>query len=150
MLARYPLLLLLGHRVHDDRQVSDRCVEDRYQPGHRRLYRAEKLCEELLPAGELAQGHNVVAAHHTAAFEDAALQLERLDLVRKLGFRDDPSAEVKALAMMADTALQNEDFDRAVETVAARVGGRDVVLTMGAGSVTRLAAPILEALEGRG
>ncbi|KAJ3973725.1 secretory pathway protein Sec39-domain-containing protein [Lentinula raphanica] len=39
-----------------------------------------------------------------------------LDLVYKLGFRDDIVAEVKALAMLADTALQVEDFDRAYET----------------------------------
>ncbi|KAI0068370.1 Sec39-domain-containing protein [Artomyces pyxidatus] len=39
-----------------------------------------------------------------------------LDLVHKLGFRDDAAAQVKALAMIADTALQAEDFDRAYET----------------------------------
>ncbi|KAI0051709.1 Sec39-domain-containing protein [Auriscalpium vulgare] len=39
-----------------------------------------------------------------------------LDLVHKLGFRDDPAAKVKALAMIADTALQAEDFARAYET----------------------------------
>lgn len=38
-----------------------------------------------------------------------------LDLVYKLGFRDDIVAEVKALAMLADTALQAEDFTRAYE-----------------------------------
>ncbi|TFY76821.1 hypothetical protein EWM64_g7190 [Hericium alpestre] len=38
-----------------------------------------------------------------------------LDLVRKLGYRDDPAAEVKALAMITDTALQAEDFTRAYE-----------------------------------
>jgi hypothetical protein len=39
-----------------------------------------------------------------------------LDLVYKLGFRDDAAAEVKTLAMLADTALQVEDFSRAYET----------------------------------
>ncbi|KAJ4485984.1 secretory pathway protein Sec39-domain-containing protein [Lentinula aciculospora] len=39
-----------------------------------------------------------------------------LDLVYKLGFRDDIVAEVKTLAMLADTALQAEDFERAYET----------------------------------
>jgi neuroblastoma-amplified sequence len=38
-----------------------------------------------------------------------------LDLVHKLGFRDDAVAEVKTLAMLADTALQAEDFLRAHE-----------------------------------
>ena len=38
-----------------------------------------------------------------------------LDLVHKLGFRNDVLAEVKTLAMIADTALQAEDFDRAFE-----------------------------------
>lgn len=39
-----------------------------------------------------------------------------LDLVDKLGFRGDTVARVKALAMIADTALQAEDFARAFET----------------------------------
>ncbi|KAF8634440.1 hypothetical protein AX15_000889 [Amanita polypyramis BW_CC] len=38
-----------------------------------------------------------------------------LDLCYKLGFRDDIVAEVKVLAMVADTALQSEDFERAFE-----------------------------------
>ena len=36
-----------------------------------------------------------------------------LDLVQKLGFKGDSTAEVKTLGMIADVALQNEDFDRA-------------------------------------
>ena len=47
-----------------------------------------------------------------------------LELVRKLGYRDDTLAEVKTLTMISDTALQMEDFevafqaiDRMVETV---------------------------------
>jgi len=39
-----------------------------------------------------------------------------LDLANKLGHRDDPVANVKVLAMLADTALQAEDFTRAYET----------------------------------
>ncbi|KAF7985302.1 hypothetical protein HWV62_6471 [Athelia sp. TMB] len=39
-----------------------------------------------------------------------------LDLVHKLGFRGDAAAEVKTLAMLANTALHAEDFDRAYET----------------------------------
>jgi neuroblastoma-amplified sequence len=39
-----------------------------------------------------------------------------LDLVDKLGFRGDSVARVKTLAMIADTALQAEDFARAFET----------------------------------
>ncbi|KAF6766537.1 secretory pathway protein Sec39-domain-containing protein [Ephemerocybe angulata] len=38
-----------------------------------------------------------------------------LDLCYKLGFRNDVTAEVKVLAMMADTALQAEDFTRAYD-----------------------------------
>lgn len=38
-----------------------------------------------------------------------------LDLMRKLGYRNDKLAEVKTLAMLADTALQAEDFPRAFE-----------------------------------
>ncbi|KAG6888837.1 hypothetical protein C0992_007395 [Termitomyces sp. T32_za158] len=40
-----------------------------------------------------------------------------LDLVHKLGYRDDVVAEVKTLAMLADTALQAEDFPRAFELI---------------------------------
>ena len=36
-----------------------------------------------------------------------------LDLVRKLGFKDDSTAEIKTLGMISDVALQNEEFDRA-------------------------------------
>ncbi|KAJ7596927.1 secretory pathway protein Sec39-domain-containing protein [Mycena floridula] len=39
-----------------------------------------------------------------------------LDLVYKLGLRDDVVAEVKTLAMLADTALQSEDFEKAYES----------------------------------
>lgn len=39
-----------------------------------------------------------------------------LDLVHKLGFRGDVVAEVKTLAMLCETALQADDFDRAYET----------------------------------
>ncbi|KAF9229146.1 Sec39-domain-containing protein [Gyrodon lividus] len=39
-----------------------------------------------------------------------------LDLLYKLGFKDDVVAEVKTLAMLSDTALQAEDFVRAYET----------------------------------
>lgn len=38
-----------------------------------------------------------------------------LELVRKLGYQNDALAEVKTLAMAADTALQAEDFARAFE-----------------------------------
>ena len=36
-----------------------------------------------------------------------------LDLVRKPGFKGDSTAGVKTLGMIADVALQNEDFDEA-------------------------------------
>ncbi|KAG2369457.1 secretory pathway protein Sec39-domain-containing protein [Suillus spraguei] len=39
-----------------------------------------------------------------------------LDLLHKLGFRDDVVAEVKTLAMISDAALQAEDFTRAFDT----------------------------------
>ena len=39
-----------------------------------------------------------------------------LDLVHKLGFRNDVAAEVKTLAMLVNTALHAEDFGRAYET----------------------------------
>ncbi len=41
-----------------------------------------------------------------------------LDLVYMLGFRGDLVAEVKTLAMLADAALQSQDFDRAYATSA--------------------------------
>lgn len=39
-----------------------------------------------------------------------------LDLTHKLGYRDNIAAEVKVLAMIADAALQAEDFTRAADT----------------------------------
>lgn len=39
-----------------------------------------------------------------------------LDLLHKLGLRDDVVAEVKTLAMISDAALQAEDFTRAFDT----------------------------------
>ena len=39
-----------------------------------------------------------------------------LDLVHRLGYRGDIAAEVKALAMLSDAALQAEDFARASDT----------------------------------
>lgn len=39
-----------------------------------------------------------------------------LELADKLGFRGDPAAEATVLAMVADSALQAEDFTRAYET----------------------------------
>lgn len=39
-----------------------------------------------------------------------------LDLVHKLGFKGDATAEIKTLGMISDVALQNEDFDRAYKT----------------------------------
>jgi neuroblastoma-amplified sequence len=39
-----------------------------------------------------------------------------LDLAYKLGYRDDPVAKTRVLAMIADTALQAEDFDTAFDT----------------------------------
>lgn len=44
-----------------------------------------------------------------------------LELVDKLGFRGDVVARVKALAMIADTALQAEDFAQAFETSEAMI-----------------------------
>lgn len=48
-----------------------------------------------------------------------------LDLVHKLGYRDDNTAEIKTLAMLADAALQAEDFRRAAETVDRMLCQRD-------------------------
>ncbi|EPQ60541.1 hypothetical protein GLOTRDRAFT_68266 [Gloeophyllum trabeum ATCC 11539] len=45
-----------------------------------------------------------------------------LELVHKLGFQGDEIAEVKTYAMLADTALQAEDFARAFDTIEAMVG----------------------------
>lgn len=50
-----------------------------------------------------------------------------LDLVYKLGFRGDVAAEVKTLAMLANSALHAEDFDRAYETSETMV---DTVLSL--------------------
>ena len=53
-----------------------------------------------------------VLASNTDAYKHTQVILE---LVRKLGFDHDVVAEVKTLAMLADTALSSGDFDRAYE-----------------------------------
>ena len=50
-----------------------------------------------------------------------------LDLCNKLGFRGDAIAEVKTLAMLADAALQAEDFTRAYENAMRMV---DIVMKL--------------------
>ena len=51
-----------------------------------------------------------VLSSNTEAYKHTELIL---DLVRKLGFKGDSTAEIKTLGMISDVALQNEDFDRA-------------------------------------
>lgn len=68
-----------------------------------------------------------------------------LDLVNMLGFKGDVVAEVKTLAMLADTALQAEDFDRAFETSERMVS---TVLDFRAGSASGTEDPkVQEASE---
>ncbi|KAG9073824.1 hypothetical protein FS749_014655 [Ceratobasidium sp. UAMH 11750] len=63
-----------------------------------------------------------------------------LDLVAKLGFRGDPAAEVKALAMIADSALSAEDFDAAAETSTRMVKTAAKLRAIGTGTPTEAAA----------
>ncbi|KAL0951368.1 hypothetical protein HGRIS_008069 [Hohenbuehelia grisea] len=65
-----------------------------------------------------------------------------LDLVYKLGFRDDTVAEVKTLAMLADTALQTEDFARAYEVSERMV---DTVFALAAAAPLGLDDPEVQA-----
>ncbi|KAH9944120.1 secretory pathway protein Sec39-domain-containing protein [Epithele typhae] len=74
-----------------------------------------------------------------------------LDLIRKLGFRDDIVAEVKTLAMLTETALQADDFPRAYATADTMVN--TVVLLRGdrapgaASAPSATPDPIAEASE---
>lgn len=69
-----------------------------------------------------------------------------LDLVHKLGFRGDAVAEVKTLAMLAETALQADDYARACATAEQMV--RTVLLLRGASHPLGPAAPhVQEASE---
>ncbi|KAG8775093.1 hypothetical protein FRC12_001674 [Ceratobasidium sp. 428] len=63
-----------------------------------------------------------------------------LDLVAKLGFRGDPAAEVKALAMIADSALSAEDFDAAAETSSRMVKTAAKLRAVGTGTPAEAAA----------
>ena len=65
-----------------------------------------RLTKDRLSLVSRVLSSNVDAYKHTEVI---------LDLVRKLGFQNDKAAEVKVLAMLADTALQVEDFTRAFE-----------------------------------
>jgi hypothetical protein len=66
-----------------------------------------RLTKDRLSLVSRVLSSNVDAYKHTQVV---------LDLVYKLGFRNDVVAEVKTLAMLANTALHTEDFDRAYET----------------------------------
>jgi neuroblastoma-amplified sequence len=65
-----------------------------------------------------------------------------LDLAYKLGFRSDPVAEVKVLAMLADTALQVEDFTRAYDTSKRMT---DAVMALRSSSIPGLEDPKVQA-----
>ncbi|KIK70854.1 hypothetical protein GYMLUDRAFT_235267 [Collybiopsis luxurians FD-317 M1] len=65
-----------------------------------------RLTKDRLSLVSRVLSSNVDAYKHTEVM---------LDLVYKLNFREDIVAEVKTLAMLADTALQVEDFARAYE-----------------------------------
>jgi len=60
-----------------------------------------------------------VLSSNSNAYKHAEVILE---LCNKLGYRDDPVAEVKVLAMLADTALQTEDFDCAYGNIERMIG----------------------------
>lgn len=60
-----------------------------------------------------------VLSSNTNAYRHAEVILE---LCNKLGYRDDPVAEVKVLAMLADTALHSEDFDYAYGNIERMIG----------------------------
>jgi hypothetical protein len=64
--------------------------------------------------------------------------------VYKLGFRNDVAAEVKTLAMLANTALHAEDFDRAYETSERMV---DTVLSLRSSPLGLDDAKVQEASE---
>ena len=63
-----------------------------------------RLTKDRLSLVSRVLSSNVEAYKHTKVI---------LDLVYKLGFKSDSTAEIKALGMISDVALQNEDFDRA-------------------------------------
>lgn len=67
-----------------------------------------------------------------------------LDLVHKLGLRNNVVAEVKTLAMLADTALQVEDFLRAYETSERMV---ETVLALRSSSIDLDSPEVQEASE---
>ncbi|QRV90809.1 Secretory pathway protein Sec39 [Ceratobasidium sp. AG-Ba] len=69
-----------------------------------------------------------------------------LDLVAKLGFRGDSAAEVKALAMIADSALSAEDFEAAAETSTRMVKTTVKLRAVGTGTSAEAAAAA-EAIE---
>jgi hypothetical protein len=65
-----------------------------------------RLTKDRLSLVSRVLSSNVDAYKHTEVI---------LDLVYKLGFRDDAVAKIRAFAMLADTAFQGEDFSRAFE-----------------------------------
>jgi len=72
-----------------------------------------------------------------------------LDLSRKLGFKDDLAAEVKIMSMLAEVALQQEDFLKAEATCEKMIeSARRIRASYPAGSeVAAMPVPSQEALE---
>ena len=71
-----------------------------------------------------------------------------LDLGYKLGYKNDVVAEVKILAMLADTALQAEDFARAYENCARMVQTVPHCATCVRPRVTTPQSPLLQTCAG--
>ncbi|KAF9076148.1 secretory pathway protein Sec39-domain-containing protein [Rhodocollybia butyracea] len=94
-----------------------------------------RLTKDRLSLVSLVLSNNVDAYKHTEVI---------LDLVYKLGFREDVVAEVKALAMLADTALQAEDFTRAYENCQRMI---DTVLNLRATMMSLDVPQVSEASE---
>src|SRR5918995_2759788 len=78
-------LLLFGDLAERHDQTLDGVVEHRYQTRERRGDAAYYLREQLLTAGQLAQGHDLGLSQHASAFQETALERERLHLIGELG-----------------------------------------------------------------
>src|SRR5918994_222474 len=84
-LRLFGALLLLGDLAERHDQSLDGVVEHRDQPREWGGDAAHDLREQLLAARQLAQGHHLGLVEHAPAFQETALEGERLHLIGELG-----------------------------------------------------------------
>ncbi|KAG1741375.1 hypothetical protein EDD22DRAFT_851698 [Suillus occidentalis] len=100
-IAKHLILSKHGKLTLEASRIEDLCLA-----ASRKIYDNASSANYKVGDMKLAYDCNADTYKHTQVM---------LDLLHKLGFRDDVIAEVKTFAMVSDVALQAEDFTRAFD-----------------------------------